>query len=198
MINDWYQAILDIETPLDQAKSIAIEVTSRLAKEGIITLHPEDLGKTHVSGKFAPGPRFHIASGQDGDGAQAYSFTGGMDVHTVPWVNEYGIVGLEYAKCPICGTEFSVENFDALSKLRSEFGKASDIYLKSQQFSLMSCPACGAEVMVRDWMTEPHVGFCNLVFTFWNWPPFHDWQINVPDIIKGTLGHNAIVTYGRL
>ncbi len=197
MLNDWYQAVLDIQAAPETTKDLAINVTTRLAEEGIITIYKENTSKTHISGKFAPGPQFQDASGYIASEFNHITL-GGMDIHLESWVNEYGIVGLDHAKCPSCGHEFSSHSFEYMAPLKENIVNAGHDFIKTGMQQLISCPACETKNFARLWQTEPHLGFCNLAFTFWNWPPFADWKVNLPEIIANTLNHKIIVTYGRL
>ncbi|MGH1349801.1 MAG: hypothetical protein ACRBBN_03195 [Methyloligellaceae bacterium] len=199
MINDWYQAVIDITASQEEAKNLAIEVTSVLATEKIITLYKPGQTLTHISGKFAPGPDFSFASGAAIDLRNHQELNiGGMDIHTKAWVNDYGIIGLDSALCPVCKIELTTDSFDLLSVLKESFAEAGENFVSRKHQPRVSCPNCKTSSHVSRWKTQPHLGFCSLAFIFWNWPPFESWRINIPEIISQTLGRDIILTYGRL
>ncbi len=203
MINDWYQAVIDVHAPPEQTseqiKNSAIEVTSVLASERIITLYKSSQPLTHISGKFAPGPEFSFASGTAINLRDHIEMNiGGMDIYTKPWVNDYGIIGLDSALCPVCKTDFTMDSYDLLSQIKESFADASQNFLSKKHQPRISCPNCKTSSHATKWKTQPHLGFCNLAFIFWNWPPFENWRINIPDIISQTLGREIVLTYGRL
>ncbi len=199
MLNDWYQAVIDIDAQPDQTKELAIEVTSRLANEKIITLYKPDHPLTHISGKFAPGPNFAYASGIAEIGNEHLDPNiGGMDIQMHAWVNEYGIIGLDTAQCPSCYTTFSSEQFDKLAVIKESFGTAGSEFVSNQSIPSVKCPHCHNQTQITEWYTQPHLGFSYLAFIFWNWPPFENWRINIPQIISETLKHKTVLTYGRL
>ena len=82
-----------------------------------------DFGRKSVS-SFAPGPRF----------AEYFDHKTGtenLEIHAGGWVSDYGIVGLELAACPVCGTEISIQNAEELEILKMELVKASHRFLKT-------------------------------------------------------------------
>ena len=197
MQNDWYQALVVLDVPAERTKALAIEATSRLAKERLITIYEDQHLKTHVSGKFAPGPDLARISGyQDKDFADMN--IGGMDVYVDSWVNDYGIVGLDQAICPSCNTEFNSHTFEQTAFLIEAFADAGKQFSEQRVLPSVTCPNCNANLPVNLWQTMPHLGFCNLAFTFWNWPPFDGWSLNIQDIISETLRYEVVLTYGRL
>ena len=130
MLTDWYQAILDLNAKPEDTKKLAIAVTSRLASEGIITIYRSDSPVTHITGKFAPGPNFAQASGEE-PGYSALN-TGGMDICLETWINEYGIAGMDSANCPSCNFVFNTDTFEATAKLKESFVVAGDKFVKER------------------------------------------------------------------
>jgi hypothetical protein len=44
------------------------------------------------------------------------------------------------------------------------------------------------------------LGFGNLSFTFWNWPPLDkpSWKIDIPARVKEVTKHKLVSTYGHI
>lgn len=195
-MSNWYQAILDTEASPDKAAFLALRVTTRLVGDGVIEPGAAlDDTDDRDSAEYVPGPRFAEASGEI---LRNLGRSGAMEVHLRPWVNDYGIAGLELASCSICGTRFDQNCFDDMEQLKHGFSSAGAQFQSGRDRPIVGCPVCKAELEAQHWRTRPHLGFCHLAFTFWNWPPFEDWTEDVPGRIGGCLGHELVLTYGRL
>jgi len=195
-LSDWYQAIIDTKVSPDEAAFLALRATTRLVGDGVVDPGAElDDSIDRDSAEYIPGPRFAEVSGE---AARPTRLSGPMEVHLRPWVNDYGVAGLEMAACSICGTQFDRQAFNHIEQLKDGFVSASEQFRSGSTHPIVSCPACQAELAVQLWRTQPHLGFCHLAFTFWNWPPFEEWSVDVPGRIEGCLGHELVLTYGRL
>ncbi len=195
-MSDWYQAIIDTKASPEEAAFRALRVTTRLIGDGVIEPGVQfDDGTERDAAEYIPGPRFAEASGES---PQCAGRSGKMEVHLRPWVNDFGVTGLELAHCSICDTELGRDYSDEFERVKESFGRASAQFLSGSPHPNVSCPVCNAELAVQHWQTQPHLGFCHLAFTFWNWPPFKNWNEDVPARIGACLGHGLVLTYGRL
>ena len=195
-MSDWFQAIIDTKASPDEAAFLALRVTTRLVGDGVIEPRADfDEDGDRDSAEYIPGPRFAEASGEM---PQRMGQSGAMEVYLRPWVNDYGIAGLESANCSICGGEFDRNHVSDIEHLKDRFGRASAEFLSGHTYPAVRCPVCEADAAAQHWRTQPHLGFCHLAFTFWNWPPFQEWSEDVAGRIGCCLGHDSVLTYGRL
>lgn len=191
-MTDWYQAIVDTHADKQGSAELAMQVASVLMRSGLIDPLDDVVDFTRKSvSSFAPGPRF----------AEFFDHKTGtenLEIHADGWVSDYGIVGLEMAACPVCGTEISIQNVQELELIKAELVRASHQFLKTGDDVLLPCPICTGENLIKYWQTEPHLGFCQLAFVFWNWPPVQECRYDLVRFLGETLKHNIVFTYGRL
>ncbi len=97
--------------------------------------------------------------------------------------------------CPSCAAE--IEPFgeafgDAVSKAIREWEDGSG-------WARVPCPNCRKTRPITEWPCKPPLGFGNLSFRFWNWPPLNSpaWAIDIAGIVRDVSGHTIVRTYGR-
>ena len=58
----------------------------------------------------------------------------------------------------------------------------------------------GEKHSVTEWRFKPPLGFGNLSFRFWNWPPLDSpsWRIDIPALVRDVTGHRIVSTWGRI
>lgn len=101
----------------------------------------------------------------------------------------------EYFECSSCNQR--------IDKLDSPFGDAifeAIVKWHEQEDVSVSCPACRKVTQLTDWHSRPPLGFGNLSFTFWNWPPLEHpgWKLNIPQLVRDITGHRVAVTWGHI
>lgn len=206
-MNNWYQAILDLEAGPDEASFLALKVVTRLTTAGIIaptggtSLNGSGINGSAVNGaahaSYMPGKNFIVAcSGASGTITHDLENVGGMDAETGPWVNNFGLASLEVVACPTCGTKFGSQNGADVSRILGGFVDASDAFYSGVRDPKVKCPVCFGDIPATHWNTVPHLGYCYLAFIFWNWPPFSEWEIDIPRVVSDALKHKIVLTYG--
>jgi len=122
-----------------------MQVASVLMRSGLIDPLDDVVDFTRKSvSSFAPGPRF----------AEFFDHKTGtenLEIHADGWVSDYGIVGLEMAACPVCGTEISIQNVQELELIKAELVRASHQFLKTGDDVLLPCPICTGENLIKYW-----------------------------------------------
>jgi hypothetical protein len=102
----------------------------------------------------------------------------------------------EYFVCPSCDQKHSRSDspiwdaiFEAVGHWHEPNGDATIL-----------CPACGNAANLTEWHSRPPLGFGNLSFRFWNWPPFDlpSWKVDIPELVRGITGHRIVVSWGHL
>lgn len=98
--------------------------------------------------------------------------------------------------CPRCEAEFGPDEEDLQETLSGAIGEWAD----QSGPALVTCPRCGGDMPITEWRCDPPLGFGNLSFTFWNWPPLNSpaWQIDIPAIVRELTGHTIIATNGHI
>lgn len=197
-VNNWYQAILDLEAGPEEAKFLALKVTTKLMTAGIIEPASSAVVNGGTEGLYKPGKNFVLAcSGQGGTQRHDLTNLGGMETEVGPWVNMLGLSNLEAVSCPTCGTQYTPHNAaTGIGDVIEGFSEASQQFYGGTHHPKVECPTCHGEIPAHDWQTMPHLGFCHLTFIFWNWPPFSEWDVDVPQVISDILNHKTVVTYG--
>jgi hypothetical protein len=98
--------------------------------------------------------------------------------------------------CSSCNAE--IEPFG--DEFGDSVGKAINEWLDLCGPALLRCPLCGNERSIAEWECKPPLGFGNLSFCFWNWPPLDStsWKIDIPAILHEVTGHTIVRTYGHI
>jgi hypothetical protein len=195
-MSDNYQAIVDLEATPGDSEALARRVVERFSTEGLIMPSLDPDAVLGGSGGYRPGRRMSDLYRRDpSEGNFLTLVTNGMEVHTGRWVNELGFLCVEDYTCPRCATQFPWD--DAVA---DQFYSAARQFQGGVNRPVISCPRCLVGSPVREWRTGNHLGFAHLAFGFWNWPPFDSaaWAIDIPRLLSEVLGHEVILTYGRL
>ena len=197
LMSDSYEALVDCDATLHEAKALAPRIIEVLSKEGLII--PEASPDCVFDGEGYPaGPRCADAYTvvDDGDlyGNRFWTLTSsGVEIHAEPWVNVWGFTQFAGASCPRCNRERGQDFLD-------DVGSLVENYLKSGVVPHIPCPSWKSAHLIHDWQCDPHLGFANLAVVFWNWAPFDDldWQINIPALLEGQLKRRFACTFGRM
>ena len=85
-------------------------------------------------------------------------------------------------------------------ELGDSVGEAINEWLEQTGPALVRCPRCGQQRSIAQWECKPPLGFGNLSFTFWNWPPLDSssWKIDIAAIVRDCTGHTVVRTYGHI
>jgi hypothetical protein len=101
----------------------------------------------------------------------------------------------EGTACPKCNSEFEPDD----DRLVDQLFEASGHWAEQSGPMLVSCPECGSDVVVTEWVCKPPLAFGNLAFTFWGWPELDapGWKIDIPALVKEITDHRLVHTYGK-
>ena len=94
-----------------------------------------------------------------------------------------------FGKVELSDREFRKAVIDAIEEWINELGTAE-----------LTCPHCKQSTPVTLWKAQPPLGFGNLSFCFWNWPPLDlpGWQLDIPELVRSITGHTIVLTWGRI
>jgi hypothetical protein len=98
--------------------------------------------------------------------------------------------------CPSCGAQ--VEPLGG--EMGNSVGKVIREWLDASGPALVACPKCRRKHRISQWHCKPPLGFGNLSFRFWNWPPLNSpaWGIDIAGVVRDISGHTIIRTYGHI
>lgn len=201
-MSDHYLALVDPTADTTNATQRAATLRNALIAERLILAETSD--KCVYGGiGYLPGPRlnesYDFSDGQPDRPPELRYWdmltVCGVEIHTGKWVNMFGFTVFEWARCPICD-----KTFDNGGEIMNPLMDAVGDFINNDEPSMLKCPACNRISNVRSWITQPHLGLCNLAAQFWNWPDFdgQGWQISIPEIASQALGCPLIPTYGRM
>jgi hypothetical protein len=196
-MSDWYQAVAVCDVQPDESKDLADAVIARFVSDGIVQPIIDRESVLGGDGGYRPGPRISsLYKLLENEGAFWTCRTNGVEVCVNRWVNQLGFTCIDGFTCPACLTHFKLHD-DAVA---DPFAKAIGSFLDGGNNLDVECPTCAATNAVPKWTTEPHLGFTNLAFQFWNWPPlnYNSWRVDLPAVIEFETNRKVIVTYGRL
>ena len=192
-VSDSYLVLLDPMATADDADERADRIRSALIAEGIMLAETSDCVLSGVG--HPPGPRLRDlyepghGEGYPGEGL----LTCGVEFFTEKYVNSFGFVVFEWAKCPACDSMFEYE-------IVEHFAQAYGTFTQSDEPPMVVCPSCSVASRAQAWTTEPPLGFCYLAVQFWNWPSFESfgWRESVPRMLWRAVGNPMLSGYGRV
>lgn len=193
-MSDTYRALVDCDATPHQAATLARDAVDILSRSGLIT--PSQSSDCVLGDVGYPaGPRCgDLYTVQNPlRGLRFWTlWTSGVEVHTTPWVNIWGLTQFSGAVCPRC--ECESEN------LLDHSVSLIEDYMSSGVVPSVSCPSCHATSSIHDWKCDPHLGFVNFALIFWNWPPFESvgWRVNVRALLQDHLNRSLVSAFGRL
>jgi hypothetical protein len=194
-MSDNFQMLVDVETTAEEAEGLSHSVLDRFRKRGLIT-GMEISGCVLGGMGYMPGPAV-ADSYQPGrhEGRFWELRTCGVESKSGRNFNFWalGPVG-EGFTCSECGTYMERNEFG------DSFGKAVLDWWDQGGPGLLPCPACGKERSIAEWEHRPPLGFGNLSFRFWNWPPLDSpsWKIDIAAIVREVTGHKIVSTHGHV
>ena len=196
-MSDWYEAVGVQDVHPDASTSLANAVVSRLQSDGIVATESDSESVLGGEGGYRPGPRIPSLYKRRENEVQFWTIrTNGVEVCVGRWVNLFGCTGLEGLTCPGCSTRFPPSHDPVAHPFYDAIGR----YLAGRDDLDVACPSCNTSHRAPDWKTKPHLGFTNLAFQFWNWPPLKSssWSVDIPALIETVTGREVLVTYGRV
>jgi len=193
--------LVDTDATIAEASRLSRAVLLQFRRRGLIAGRASS--KCVLGGKgFRPGPAIAelYKLGTFGKGRREHPFWEWMICGVEPRVgrgfNEWALGPVcEGFTCPACGTQtgpFTSEFSDAL-------GKAINQWIHSGT-ALLRCPECKERPSFTQWHCKPPLGFGNLSFRFWNWPPLDSssWKVDIVALVREITCHTIILTHGHL
>lgn len=196
-MSDSYQAVIVCGVQPHESSALAGDVITRLAADGIIQTSADSYSILGNGIGYRPGPNVEsLYKLGANEGAFWTLKTNGVEVCTDRWINQLGFSCIDGFSCPLCAAFYPLDDH----LVADRFVKAIGSYLDGRDELEVLCPACNAPATAPLWKTTPHLGFANLAFQFWNWPPLDgdSWKVDIPALIAQASGHDTLLTYGRL
>lgn len=196
-MSDNFEMLVDVEATPKHAEGIARAVLGRFRELGLITGRANSecvLGGTG----YRPGPA--VASSYKLRKRECRFWelvTCGVEPQVGRAFNEWALgPSCEGFVCPACGARiepFGDSFMDAIEKAIGEWMDQSDS-------ADVPCPACGKKRPITEWGCKPPLGFGNVSFRFWNWPPLDSssWRLDIAEIVREVSGHVIVRTYGHI
>lgn len=102
----------------------------------------------------------------------------------------------EYFICPKCHVKYLRSD----SPIWDSIFEAADNWHGKNIDATIACPSCGNASRLSDWHSRPPLGFGNLSFQFWNWPPLDlpGWKLDIPKLVRQITGHSIVISWGRI
>jgi hypothetical protein len=192
-VSDHYIALIDPTASPSEAPALAARIVTCLSSRALI--QPVALTASVLGGQgFPPGPGCErVYDRASGESAFWTLQTSGVQVHSTPWINEFGFKDFETAVCPECKRVYGQEFVDRMLH-------GFDTFIVDPRVPRVECPACGTSSSLHSWACVPHLGFVSLSVVFWNWPPFDapGWRLDVRRLLSQSLGRPFTMTYGRV
>jgi hypothetical protein len=196
-MSDNFEMIVDSDVTIDDAGRVGKSVVAMLREHGLITGKAN--AKCVLDGKgYRPGPGISQAYKLGEDEAPFWELhTSGVESRVGRSFNQWALgPSCEGFVCPACEATFGPDD----DELGSVLADAIEQWVEESGPALAACPRCHAEVPVTQWRCDPPLGFGNLSFVFWNWPPLNSpgWQIDILDLVRRLTGHTVILSHGHI
>lgn len=189
----WYQCVVDRDVRSeDEARELGAVILTWLVDERIVagSLTPCGLGADDMA--YAPGINFMKAAGGAENSASNCNYaafstmaTNGMQVITHRELSFNMQGDFAAVRCPAC---------DAESEQGANWSAAAEAWHAGQAGKLL-CTLCGEINPISEWEHIDPIGFGNLTFKFWDWPPLSESFLAE---LSQRLGHRTIVITGKM
>ena len=196
-MSDNFEMLVDVDVSLTDARGLSDAVIAEFRNRGFIA---GDLTPDCVLGGsgYKPGPSIpEIYKPQSCESTFWTLITSGVEPHVERTFNHWALgPSCEGFTCLQCSG--SIEPFD------DEFGDAMMVAIEQwttdSGAAELACPHCKQPTAVTSWRAKPPLGFGNLSFRFWNWPPFDfpGWQYDIPKLVQDITGHTIVRTWGHI
>lgn len=182
-MGDYFQSIVDPEATEAEAPHLADRVLRWLIDEQIVVSEPTDCILSKSRG-YAPEAAYVKATGGPDDWLFKFR-TNGLEVVSARHFFYNGPTNFK----PVCG-----ECGNRIERTPEWSHAANEWYVRAGP-GMLQCPACLVSRPVTEWEHDPPVGFGNLGFTFWNWPPLTTEFIAA---LGQRLGHRVVHVEGTV
>lgn len=195
-MSDNFERLVDVDVAAQSADGLAQRVIDDFWAKGLIT---GELNEDCVLGGqgYRPGPAIQdLYLPIESEMPFWKRSTCGVEPEIGRHFNVYAL-GPEFdgLTCPACR---------AVVRYSDSFGdgvaNAIDEWSNQSGGCLLQCPECAVGRSICDWACKPPLGFGNLSFTFWNWPPFDypSWKIDIGALVAKITGHRIVRTWGHI
>jgi hypothetical protein len=196
-MSDNFEMLVDVDASAEEAESVSGAVLGQFRATGLITGEAND--ECVLGGKgYRPGPAVADLYKLQKHGHPFWELvTCGVEPQVGRGFNAWALGPVfQGFFCPSCAAE--VEPFG--DEMGDSVGKAISEWLNASGPAVVSCPKCRKKRPITEWHSKPLLGFGNLSFTFWNWPPLDSprWAIDIADLVRGASGHTIVRTYGHI
>jgi hypothetical protein len=196
-MSDSFQMVVDVEATLSQAGEVAQAVLRQFREQDLIQgeANPDCvLGDTG----FRPGPTvsklYRLGKGE----LRFWELkTCGVEPTVGRGFNEWALgPSCEGFTCPACGA--GIDPFAEV--FVGAIGRAVGEWMDESGPPLVSCPECRKKQPIIEWQCKPPLGFGNVSYRFWNWPPLDSpsWRIDIAAIVGEISGHRIVKTHGHI
>ncbi|GAA3980352.1 hypothetical protein GCM10023085_73380 [Actinomadura viridis] len=177
-MGDYFERIIDLEVPLQDAGPLADRMVDWLVAEGVLLRETSGDGvySLGVDEGHLPGPNWERAvHGTPGTTwpPAAMAVIVARDDH----LGGQGESEADSATCPRCGTRTVIidypESFEADEEAWRPFSEAIDRWKETGEADA-PCPACQTSSPVTEWDFGDNFDLGALAFDFWGWPPLAD------------------------
>jgi hypothetical protein len=195
-MSDSFEMLVDIDATPSEADAVAGAVLDRFRELGLIT---GEANSDCVLGGIGYRPGSAVAELYElgeREGKFWELVTCGVEPAIGRSLNMWALGPVcEEFSCAACGVKI-----EPLSDALDEIAKAIVEWQEESGPALVACPKCQQKYAVTQWQCKPPLGFGNLSFRFWNWPPLdlRSWKIDIPELVREVTGHTVVQTYGHL
>ena len=197
VVSDNFEMLVDADVTIEEAKDVARAVLAQYRKHGLI---PGKANRECVLGGkgYRPGPSIpRLYKRQPREGRFWQLLTCGIEPHVGRGFNDLALGPVrEGFSCPACRAE--IEPFEGA--FGDELARAIAEWLDQSGPALVRCPKCEERSLITQWQCKPPLGFGNLSFRFWNWPPLasSSWKIDIVALTREASRHTIVSTHGHL
>lgn len=195
-MSDNFVMLVDEVATLAEAQDLADAVVLRLRQKGLIA---GEATPDHVlrGVGYQPGPAVpKLYCPADDEGTFWELVTCGVEPCVGRNFNVWALAEVcEGFTCPSCSTFF-----EYCKEFGDSLGAAFQQWYDESGDAILRCPRCSKGISITEWRCNPPLGFGNLAFRFWNWPPFEwpAWKIDIVALVREATGHPILSTYGRV
>ncbi len=196
-MSDGFEMIVDSDVTIEEAAIVAESVLALLRAQGLVAGEANAHCVLAGSG-YQPGPALSKAYIPEAHEPPFWRLTTcGVEPRVGRDFNQWALgPSCEGFTCPTCEARFEPDDEDLDPAVAEAIGQ----WMDESGPAIVPCPRCNKEMPITQWRCEPPLGFGNLSFVFWNWPPLcsPSWQIDILDLVRKRTGHNVIRTHGRI
>lgn len=196
-MSDNFEMLVDVDAAAEEAEGLSRAVLDRFRELSLITGMLSDDCVLAGEG-YRPGSAVtELYMLEQREGRFWNLVTCGVAARVGRGFNEFALGAVcQGLTCSACRAEFDPYG----DGFMDSFGNAIREWYDQSGPALLACPRCAAKRSIDQWQCKPPLGFGNLAFTFWNWPPLDSpcWKIDIAAIVREVTGHTIVRTYGHI